>query len=60
MINAKITGFWNCALVDIHLITHDHLITSGRLVGMQAALEAGKNVDAAVISGTHASRPEVS
>ena len=35
------------------MITHDLLIISGELTGMRASLEAGKNVDAAVISKVH-------
>jgi succinate dehydrogenase / fumarate reductase flavoprotein subunit len=35
------------------MITHDLLIIGGGLAGMRAALEAGKNVDVAVISKLH-------
>ncbi|MCL7415833.1 MAG: FAD-binding protein, partial [ANME-2 cluster archaeon] len=35
------------------MITHDLLIIGGGLAGMRAALEAGKNVDVAVISKVH-------
>ena len=36
-----------------HKITHNHLIASGELTGMRTALEAGKNVDVAVIYTVH-------
>ncbi|MCG7850365.1 MAG: FAD-binding protein [ANME-2 cluster archaeon] len=35
------------------MITHDLLIIGGGLAGMRAALEAGKNVDVAVVSKIH-------
>ena len=35
------------------MLTHAPLIVVSKLAGMRAALEAGKNVDAAVISKVH-------